>query len=1020
MSGQIGQVSIPRVGLMPDQPAPYNLRDWKEVALQYDSFLYDVTKTGTHLPLCFLNSAGVNYPGMPSFRLHTYVGTNSPFGNEAINVLPSLVGASLIGADKSSQFGKNWVLMSQDFFNKANGEYLYLNNPATSSGQDWWYDLMPNVYFQQLYDLYPGIGGEADWQFTTIAARLLEALGAMGAGEAPWQVPYMNYRGWKFKTMEPNATGVPEPEAAGAFAWLLYNTWKKTGSAEHLKGAEWALEFLDSWSANPSYELQLPYGTLTAARMNAELNTKYDVEKMLNWSFEKGELRGWGTIVGNWNGFDVSGLVGEAFDAGNDYAFQMNGMQHAAALVPLVRYDKRFARAVGKWVLNLSNASRLFYPGFLPSNLQDGSAWSNLYDPGKVIGHESMRQQWQGLSPYVTGDAVNGGWAATNLALYGTSSVGYLGAMVEKTNVDKILKLDLLKTDFYGDAAYPTYLFFNPYGLAKTIDLEVGDTPVDLYEALAESFIQSDVAGTVTFTIPAGHAMMVVLCPTNGTISYDKNKLLINGVVVDYDQHQQAYTLAPRFKALAAADTPLEVGNQTSVYATVDNPSGSAFSFTWSASSGTLSSMGATAAYTGPEQPGTTLITCIVTDSQGKSDTLSVEVPIVEEINDAPKILDIQKSTPYTTAGQNIQLSCLAEDENGDPLTYTWQVGGGVISGTGSEVEWTAPSAEGIYPVSVKASDDAGLFAIASTNLLVKDFAAGAGDLIAYYPFTGNTQDESGNQLHGQAGGAVPATDYFGIPQRAYFFPGGNQNISVANKPILNFQSGITVSCWFKPNALPEKETFLLSHGSWQNRWKVSITPDKKIRWTVNTVQSIGDLDGLENLVNDSFYHLAVTYDGSLMAIYIDGELHNFRHLSGPIRTSTSPFLMGQMLPGETGYNYNGVLDEVRIFDHALSPEQVNQLYQGAITSVAEHAEQAAELIAFPNPSSSSIWVKVPGEEGEEVLLTIFDPSGKTVYSRFVETGMPVALAIEELRQGFYIITCRGEQHIHSGRFVKK
>jgi hypothetical protein len=60
----------------------------------------------------------------------------------------------------------------------------------------------------------------------------------------------------------------------------------------------------------------------------------------------------------------------------------------------------------------------------------------------------------------------NGGWAATNLALYGSSSIGYLGAMVEKTNVDRILKIDVLKTDFFNDAAYPTYLIYNSYATA--------------------------------------------------------------------------------------------------------------------------------------------------------------------------------------------------------------------------------------------------------------------------------------------------------------------------------------------------------------------------------------------------------------------------------------------------------------------------------------------------------------------------------------------------------------------------
>ena len=94
LSGQTGQIAIPRVDLMPNQPAPYNVRNWRQIALQYDSFVYDLQKTGQHLPLVFLNPSGLNYPQNQVFRLHTYIGTNSPFGNEAITVLPSRVVAS--------------------------------------------------------------------------------------------------------------------------------------------------------------------------------------------------------------------------------------------------------------------------------------------------------------------------------------------------------------------------------------------------------------------------------------------------------------------------------------------------------------------------------------------------------------------------------------------------------------------------------------------------------------------------------------------------------------------------------------------------------------------------------------------------------------------------------------------------------------------------------------------------------------------------------------------------------------
>ncbi|MBK9016407.1 MAG: hypothetical protein IPM82_21330 [Saprospiraceae bacterium] len=256
--------------------------------------------------------------------------------------------------------------MSQDFFNKNNGELIYGNNPGSNSGGDWWYDLMPNIYFYQLYDLYPNLGGDEDFQFTTVADRFAESVRAMGGSDAPWQQADMNHRAWSFLQMQPNDNGVKEPEAAGAYAWVLYNAWKETGEPEYLKAAEWSMEFLNGLTSNPSYELQLPYGVYMAAKMNAEINTNYDLEKMVNWTFDKGPLRGWGSIVGTWGGFDVDGVIGEANDGGNDYAFQMNGLQQAATLAPMVRYDKRFAKAIGKWMLNLANATRLFYPAICP------------------------------------------------------------------------------------------------------------------------------------------------------------------------------------------------------------------------------------------------------------------------------------------------------------------------------------------------------------------------------------------------------------------------------------------------------------------------------------------------------------------------------------------------------------------------------------------------------------------------------------------------------------------------------
>ncbi len=43
------------------------------------------------------------------------------------------------------------------------------------------------------------------------------------------------------------------------------------------------MEYMNGLTSNPSYELQLPYGAYVAAKMNAEIGAKYNVEKMVNW-----------------------------------------------------------------------------------------------------------------------------------------------------------------------------------------------------------------------------------------------------------------------------------------------------------------------------------------------------------------------------------------------------------------------------------------------------------------------------------------------------------------------------------------------------------------------------------------------------------------------------------------------------------------------------------------------------------------------------------------------------------------
>jgi len=966
---QAQQIDVNRIEMMPERPAPYLMRDWKRVAQDYDALVFDLNRTGPYLPLIWRVTNTVNYPEHDSFGLSTVVGTPRMGSAEAINVLPALVGATLVGIDKRNPDGEDWVLGAEEFFNRRPEENVYLNLPTTQSGDDWWYETMPNVFFYQLYDRYPGTGDFA-YQFRTVADQWLRAVEAMGAGTTPWTVPSMNYRAWSLATMRPLNSGVREPEAAGAIAWLLYQAYTETGEERYRIGAEAAMDFLNSRTSNPSYELQLPYGVYAAARMNAELGTGYDIEKMVNWSFDVGPLRSWGAIIGTWGGYDVSGLIGEV--SSNDYAFLMNGFEQAGALVPMTRYDDRFARAIGKWVLNLANASRLFYPNYLPPLNQDSEAWSFEHDPTSAIGHEALRREQSSRSPYATGDALAGGWGYTNLTLYSASHVGVLGGIVDTTDVPMILRLDLLKTDYFHAEAYPSFLYFNPYEESKTVTVDAGAGAHDLYDAVSNQFLATSVSGPAPLTLPAGEAVQLVVAPAGGAVTYDLDRMLIDGVVVDYRAGRAVANHPPRIRSFAAHPLPAFIDKATTLYCTAEDRDGDVPAYAWSATGGTFDGTGDTVTWNAAA-PGAYALTCTVDDGRGGTaeTTMTVDVidnlaPVIDSVTAAPAILD---------PGGSTTLTCAAHDPNNDALTYAWHGETGIFMGEGASVSWTAPGETGYYLVTCTVRDAPGEEVETTAGIVV-------GHLVGHYPFDGDARDGSGFENHGVVAGATLTDDLLGGAGNAYVFDGVDDHIRIPTHPSLDFREAVSVNFWMKSTAALNREAFLLSHGSWQNRWKISITPEQRLRWTVKTETGVFDLDtGI--LHPDSLYNVTVTYDDGAARVYLNGRQVAEKSWTGALATTSLDLTFGQMLPGDTQYNFAGRLDDIRLYNVVLSEAEIELLY-GRDTPVedpdATVLPTATALYPnYPNPFQASTTLSYDLAHPGVVELLVFNLLGRRI-----------------------------------------
>ena len=979
------QITINRIEKMPNKPSPYEMRNWKQVAIGYDSLVFDFNRTGQYLPLVWSDANSVNYPNHSRFGLHTVVGTPHPTAAEAINVIPAVISASLVGIDKSNQNGKNWVLMCEEFFNRRADENVYLNGPVSKSGHDWWYDTMPNVFFYQLYNLYPNTG-DFEYQFTTVADRWLEAVENMGGSIRPWQSPYMNYRAWTLSTMTPLETGVTEPEAAGAIGWLLYNAYVKTGKTEYRIGAEWCMEFLNKWPLNPSYELQLPYGVYTAARMNAELGTTYNIEKMVNWCFNANDnVRNWGATLGNWGGYDCYGLIGEAKFAG--YAFNMNGFEMAGALVPMVRYDDRFARAIGKWMLNLACATRLLYSKYLPDDHQDNENWARQYDPHSYIGYEALREYalQTFIKPYATGDFMRNSWAQTNLALYGSSHVGIFGGIIDTTNIEIILQLDVRKTDYFQNESYPTYLYFNPYNEEKTVQIDIGSGQHDIYDAVSNSFLQNNVSSATSLTIPADAAILLVVTPANGTITYDLGRMLIDGIVVDYQSGQSVANYPPRIKSLSATDEKVIFGENTILYCTAVDRDNDELSYAWNVSKGVINGDGPEVTWTVPDSAGIYNVSCLVYDGNGGSDTANVNVEAVEYINQLPFIQSIIADPKKIGIGTTTSLICEAGDPDDDNLTYAWSSQYGTLSGSGSNVTWTAPNTQGYYFITCSIDDGRSGYEVDSIGVVVLDFAnIQTGVPVAYYPFNGNANDESGFNNQTNFYGVSLVEDRFGNTNSAYYFDGLDDHIRVRSNRLLNFQDEITVSFWMKVEEFFSREAYPISHGNWENRWKVSISPGtNSLRWTVKTQDGIKDLDSQTKLVLDTYYNVTVLYDGANYDIYINGVLDNHSIFSGKIMTTSIDLTIGQVVPSNTRHNFKGVLDDIRIYDYALSVEEIQNIYNENTLINEPQTEQIPSKFSlkqnYPNPFNAQTTIQYQISEPGKVSLKIFDILGKRV-----------------------------------------
>jgi len=222
--------------------------------------------------------------------------------------------------------------------------------------------------------------------------------------------------------------------------------------------------------------------------------------------------------------------------------------------------------------------------------------------------------------------------------------------------------------------------------------------------------------------------------------------------------------------------------------------------------------------------------------------------------------------------------------------------------------------------------------------------------LIGHWNFNGNAKDISGNNHHATVYGASLTSDSWGNEECAYLFNGQSDFIKVAHSETLNFTNRniFSLCVRLKVNGFysdPCHGNSVLSKGvdndpgtyginfsdfaftEGQNCVNAEIDVEHQNFAFIHS-QSRWDQYYDQPIVTNTWYNLVMVSDGFRTKTYQNGQLVGSYPIFGKRSMNTSDLFFGRMDHDMYPYWFNGVIDDIRIYDKDLSAKEIDDLYK--------------------------------------------------------------------------------------------
>jgi len=290
--------------------------------------------------------------------------------------------------------------------------------------------------------------------------------------------------------------------------------------------------------------------------------------------------------------------------------------------------------------------------------------------------------------------------------------------------------------------------------------------------------------------------------------------------------------------------------------------------------------------------------------------------------------------------------------------------------------------------------------------------------LIGYWPFNGNANDESGNGNNGAVNGANLTSDRFNNLNSAYSFDGVNDRIFINNSSSFDTESW-SISAWYLTSAtghnrISSKSSDIVSGET--NYLSIIVLEGNVYGSASQNGNTNNPLPIDNNLTNNGqWHHVVYMRGGGNFSLYVDGVLASqvidmFGNLA-----NTTPLYFGS--PASNLQFFNGKLDDIGIWNRALTQQEITNLYNSTSTSECltmtintgvlstSPVTYTSSVNIYPNPANDQITIdcgNLANVVGWNIKIT--NMLGQEVFNQPMNTQQYVVPLNSWTGQGMYFV----------------